>query len=58
MTMVRGASDARSPVRRGPHDPVTFAAVPILMAFVGLAACWIPALRASRIDLVIAMRAT
>ena len=40
-----------------PHDPVTFVAVAVLMAAVGLAACWIPALRAARIDPAIAMRA-
>jgi ABC-type antimicrobial peptide transport system permease subunit len=40
-----------------PHDPVTFAGVVLVMAAVGLAACWIPALRASRIDPMIAMRA-
>jgi putative ABC transport system permease protein len=40
-----------------PHDPVTFAGVVVVMAAVGIVACWIPALRASRIDPVIAMRA-
>jgi putative ABC transport system permease protein len=40
-----------------PHDPVTFAVVAATMAGIGLAACWIPALRASRIDPAIAMRA-
>jgi predicted permease len=40
-----------------PHDPVTFTGVVVLMAAVGIVACWIPALRASRIDPVIAMRA-
>jgi ABC-type antimicrobial peptide transport system permease subunit len=40
-----------------PHDPVTFAGVAVVMAAVGIVACWIPALRASRIDPVIAMRA-
>jgi putative ABC transport system permease protein len=40
-----------------PHDPVTFVGVAAIMAVVGLIACWIPALRASRIDPAIAMRA-
>ncbi|HYK10354.1 MAG TPA: ABC transporter permease [Gemmatimonadales bacterium] len=40
-----------------PHDPVTFVSVTALMALIGLVACWIPALRAARIDPVIAMRA-
>jgi predicted permease len=39
-----------------PHDPVTFVGVAILMAVIGIAACWIPALRAARIDPAIAMR--
>src|SRR3712207_3148514 len=33
-----------------PHDPVTFVGVAVMMAAVGVAACWIPALRAARID--------
>jgi ABC-type antimicrobial peptide transport system permease subunit len=39
-----------------PHDPVTFLAVAGLMAAIGIGACWIPALRAARIDPAIAMR--
>jgi predicted permease len=39
-----------------PHDPVTFTAVALLMAAIGLIACWVPALRASRIDPAITMR--
>jgi predicted permease len=39
-----------------PHDPATFAGVAILMATIGIVACWIPALRAARIDPAIAMR--
>ena len=41
-----------------PHDPATFVAVAILMLAIGLAACWIPALRAARIDPAITMRST
>jgi predicted permease len=40
-----------------PHDPVTFTLVALLMAAIGVGACWIPALRAARIDPAIAMRA-
>jgi predicted permease len=40
-----------------PYDPVTLAGVAALMAVVGVAACWIPAFRASRIDPGIALRA-
>jgi putative ABC transport system permease protein len=40
-----------------PHDPVTLAAVALLMAAVGIAACWIPAARAARIDPGVAIRA-
>jgi predicted permease len=40
----------------GPSDPVPLGAVLVMMGAVGLAACWIPALRAARIDPVIAMR--
>jgi predicted permease len=40
-----------------PHDPVTFIGVAVLMAAVGIGACWIPALRAARVDPAMAMRA-
>jgi putative ABC transport system permease protein len=40
-----------------PHDPITLGGVATLMALVGIAACWIPAIRASRIDPGIALRA-
>ncbi|MGQ0537872.1 MAG: ADOP family duplicated permease [Gemmatimonadaceae bacterium] len=39
-----------------PNDPVTFIAVALVMAAIGILACWIPALRASRIDPAITMR--
>jgi predicted permease len=39
-----------------PHDPVTFVGVAAMMMCIGLLACWIPALRASRIDPAIIMR--
>jgi predicted permease len=40
-----------------PRDPATFAGVAVLMAVIGLVACWIPAVRAARIDPAITMRA-
>jgi predicted permease len=39
-----------------PHDPVTLVGVALMMAAVGVAACWLPALRAARIDPVVAIR--
>jgi predicted permease len=41
-----------------PHDPVTFVGVVAMMAAIGIAACWIPALRAARIDPAITMRSS
>jgi putative ABC transport system permease protein len=40
-----------------PNDPLTFAAAALIMAAIGVVACWIPALRAARVDPVITMRA-
>jgi ABC-type lipoprotein release transport system permease subunit len=40
-----------------PYDPATFGAVALVMAAIGIGACWIPALRASRVDPAITMRA-
>ncbi|HEU5040175.1 MAG TPA: ABC transporter permease [Gemmatimonadales bacterium] len=39
-----------------PRDPVTFLAVALVMALVGLAACAMPALRAAQVDPLVAMR--
>ena len=39
-----------------PHDPTTFIGVAVMMAAIGIAACWIPAVRAARIDPAITMR--
>jgi putative ABC transport system permease protein len=41
-----------------PNDPTTFVGVAVMMAAIGIVACWIPALRAARIDPVITMRST
>ena len=39
-----------------PNDPATLGAVAVIMAAVGVTACWIPAIRAGRIDPGIALR--
>ena len=41
-----------------PHDPTTFIGVMVLMAAIGIVACWIPAVRAARIDPAITMRSS
>jgi predicted permease len=40
-----------------PHDPITLIGVAVVMAMIGIVACWIPARRAARIDPAITMRA-
>jgi len=39
-----------------PTDPLVFATVPLLLAAIGLFACWLPARRAARVDLIVALR--
>jgi len=39
-----------------PHDPTTLASVAGILALVGVAACWLPAARAARVDPAIALR--
>jgi ABC-type antimicrobial peptide transport system permease subunit len=39
-----------------PHDPLTLTGVALLIAAIGLGACWLPALRAARIDPAVAIR--
>ncbi|HEX9728594.1 MAG TPA: ABC transporter permease [Gemmatimonadales bacterium] len=58
-----GGALAASRLMRGllfgvaPNDPVTLAGVALLMVAIGLGACWIPALRAARIDPAVAIKA-
>jgi putative ABC transport system permease protein len=40
-----------------PHDPATFVSVAMLLGFVALTACYIPARRATRVDAVVALKA-
>jgi putative ABC transport system permease protein len=40
-----------------PHDPLTLSGVAFVLAGVGLAACWLPAARAARVDPAVALRA-
>lgn len=39
-----------------PNDPLTLGGVALLMVAVGVAACWLPARRAARVDPAVAMR--
>ena len=39
-----------------PHDPLTLVGVVVLMGFVGFAACYFPAQKASRVDPLVALR--
>jgi putative ABC transport system permease protein len=39
-----------------PNDPITLVTVAVMMVLVGVAACWLPALRAAKIDPAVAIR--
>ncbi len=54
LTLSRGMQGLLFGVR--PHDPMTLIAVAAVMAIVGVLACWIPALRAAKIDPAVALR--
>ena len=41
---------------KNPRDLFTFSLVPALLTLVGIVACWVPALRAIRVDPSIALR--
>lgn len=40
-----------------PHDPATFAVVPLVLLAIAILACWLPARRASKVDPIVVLRA-
>ena len=56
MNCLKSKTDANLLFGIAPLDPLTFAAVPILLASVALTASYIPARRATRSDPILALR--
>ncbi|MGC1483639.1 MAG: hypothetical protein WA789_07600, partial [Candidatus Acidiferrum sp.] len=40
----------------GPYDPMSFVCVAVLLAFIAIAAIFVPAMRAMRVDPMVALR--
>jgi putative ABC transport system permease protein len=58
LTIAQGATHLMTSLLFGvsPGDPITLVGVPLVLAFVALLACWIPARRAVRVPAGAALR--